>query len=101
MSKKYRIRVYDWNPNGTNDIEVGYSTVDGSFHAVSSLQEATFGIDVTKRPYMDKYPEYSECAMSALVPLKTVLSHIAVSPVSDGSETINFLKKYFKSVKAA
>jgi hypothetical protein len=72
------IRVYFWNPNGTNDIEV----IDNTGEVIDSLPEALFGIDTG-------YKEFK------VYPLIRCLKHIAVSPVSDGNETIRFLQRYF------
>lgn len=95
---KYRIIVYYFNPNGTNDIAIEGSESDGDPRCMDMMQEATFGIDVDR--FKLTYYAGPDDSYSAYVPLKTVLKHIAVSPVSDGSETIKFLSKYFKSVKA-
>lgn len=96
---KYRIIVYEWNPNGTNDIEIEGSYSDDDPWSHDSLPEALFGLDVTKFK-----PRYSDPLWQAefggyYVPLKECLKRIAVSPVSNGLETIKFLSKYFKSVK--
>lgn len=73
-----KIRVYNWNPNGTNDIEV---LKDGE--VIDSLSEALFGLNIGRVDFKT-------------VPLKKVLQHVAVSPVESGETTINFLKQYFK-----
>lgn len=76
---KYKLRVFFWNPNGTNDIEV----IDcKQLKVVDCLTEALFGVNVNGEFEFIK-PEYA-------------LKHIAVSPVSDGSNAIEFLNKYFK-----
>lgn len=93
---KYRIIVYDWNPNGTNDIAIENSESDGDSRNMDFLEEGCFGINITKFPLT--YYAGPEDSYSAYVPLKTVLKHIAVSPTENGARTLKFLKKYFRSV---
>lgn len=75
-----KIRVYNWNPNGTNDIEI---IKDGE--VVGSLPEALFGLNIGR-------------VNTKFMTLKTCLKHIAVSPVEDGSSTIEFFKQHFKGI---
>lgn len=91
---KYAIRVYDWNPNVTNDISIVNSFGDDDPRTEDTLPEALFGIDIGKvgRFY---------CENSVIIPLELALKHIAVSPIENGSSTLTFLKKYFHSVKGA
>ncbi len=94
--KQYKLKVYYWNPNGTNDISVeGSWSQDGYASATreDAMSEALFGLDVTKLKTYN--PEYG----FAYVSLKTALKHVAISPVSDGSSTIEFLSQYFKSIR--
>ena len=74
-----RIRVYNWNSNGTNDIEI----LDENHEVLDALPEALFGLNIGRTD--DK-----------VVPLSLCLKHIALSPVSDGSDVVRFLAKYFK-----
>jgi hypothetical protein len=71
-----QIVVYNWNTNGTNDIEI---LVDGE--VVDSMPEALFGLNIGN-------------VDAKVVSLKQCLKHIAVSPVSDGSSTLKFLRQY-------
>jgi hypothetical protein len=80
MSKK--LRVWFWNPNGTNDIEV----INSKGSTVDVYPEGLYGINTGDQESM-------------IIPLSQALEHIAVSPVSDGSDVIRFLKEHFKSVK--
>lgn len=73
-----RIKVYYWNPNGTNDIEI----LDENHEVIDSLQEALFGLNVGSSD-------------SKIVPLSQVMQKIAVSPVSDGNVTRDLLVKHF------
>jgi len=75
-----RLVVYYWNPNGTNDVSVLTNGI-----VVDTFPEALFGYRVD-----DELQG---------VTLKDALQHVAVSPCTDGSEFIEFLSKYFKTVK--
>lgn len=88
---RYKIRVYDWNPNGTNDISIVGSSSSSDPRCEDCLDEALFGIDITK--IGTRYDD-----QSALVSLKDCLSHIATSPAESGYRTIKFLQKYFRSL---
>ena len=92
MKNRYVIRVYDWNPNGTNDISIVNSSGEHDPRREDTLDEALYGIDINKlgRRYDDS---------SVVVPIKTALKHIAVSPIENGMRTVRFLRKYFKSIK--
>jgi hypothetical protein len=96
---KYKIIVYDWNPNGTNDIAIEGSTSEGDPRFMDGLPEALFGLDICK--HSKKSINFGHDNFGYYVPLQTVLKYIAVSPVSNGNETIKFLSKYFKSVGGA
>lgn len=75
---KYRLKVYYWNPNGTNDVEI----VDcKAMKVVDTITEAFFGIKI-KGEFEFIHPKHA-------------LEKIAVSPVSDGSEIIEAMTKYF------
>lgn len=89
MKANLQIRVYDWNPNGTNDIAIENTRGE----EIDCMQEALYGIDIVK--LLPKDTEFNEYT-TAHVTLKDCLRHIAVSPLTDGHETIDFLKKYFK-----
>jgi hypothetical protein len=79
MTTKYNIICYFWAPNGTNDIAI----VDAKTgQEIDGLDEALFGVNLKHE--------------TAKITLETALNHIAVSPIEDGSRTINFLKQYFK-----
>lgn len=75
----YKIRVFSWNPNGTNDIEI----FDADRNVSEYIEEATFGID-------------TGICHSRTYSLNTILKNIAVSPVSDGSSVLQTLQRYFK-----
>lgn len=75
-TKNIQIVVHNWNPNGTNDIEI---LVDGE--VVDSMPEALFGVDVG---------EYD----SKVISINRCLQNIAVSPVCNGSAAVKLLKKY-------
>jgi hypothetical protein len=75
---KKSIRVYNWSPNGTNDIEI----LDESGEVIDSLPEALFGLNIGRVDFQT-------------VGLKQVLKYIAVSPVNDGLVTVSFFKKHF------
>ncbi len=78
-----RLRVFYWNPNGTNDAEI----VDcQTLEVVETLQEAFFGIKI-EGEFQFINPKYAS-------------KHVAVSPVSDGSETVDLLMRHFKKVGA-
>lgn len=95
---KYKIVVYDWNPNGTNDIYIEGSTADHDIRCMDGLNEALFGVNVSKlKPAMPNKNDLDQPGY--YITLKQALKHIAASPVEDGSTTVNFLKKYFKSIK--
>lgn len=85
----YKIRVYDWAPNGCNDISIE----DANGRAVDGLEEALFGVDILK---LSKRSYRCDWVDSNIIPLNKALKHLAVSPVSDGSDAIKLLKKYFK-----
>ncbi len=72
-----QIVVHNWNPNGTNDIEI---LVDGE--VVDSMPEALFGLNIG-------------CLESKVVTIRKCLEYIAVSPISDGSDTLRFFRKHF------
>ncbi len=75
---KHKIRCYYWNPNGTNDIEI--VNLDGD--VVDSIPEALFGVSINSN--------------TKFISLTQALRAIAVSPVSDGIDTVRTLTKYFK-----
>lgn len=78
--RKVKIRAYYWNPNGTNDIEL----LNEFGEVIEGIPEAAFGIPMK--------------GQSKIITLETVLKHIAVSPVSDGSQTLKVLSKHFGAV---
>lgn len=94
--------VTDANPNGTADLIVadGYDMIDSLDDAVFELlltgdsnKWVTFGNDRCIYAWdAEQLPDNAGMRIS----VKTALSHVAVSPLSDGSETLEFLKKYFK-----
>lgn len=79
MKNGLKIKVYFWNPNGTNDIEI----INRNGETVETIPEALFGLNVGR-------------ADSKVVPIGVCLKHIAVSPVSDGMDTVKVLEKYFR-----
>lgn len=74
----YKVRVYYWNPNGTNDIEI----VNKNGDAIDCLPEALFGFRVVGDEQVVSIPE--------------ALKFIAVSPVTSESEAEELLLKYSK-----
>jgi hypothetical protein len=88
MKTKYLIEVIDFSPNGTNEVNI-LKENEGVLEHVETIPDALFGVDVTQ------YDSYCDYTASCFVDLETALKHIAVSPMSDGSETIKILKKYF------
>lgn len=116
---KYRFFETDMNPNGTRDIIV----IDENGTVIDSLGEAVFGnipvkhfdwsgdaqgnIDICyygesvgMMSYDDesieeiRSGEYSDLFQVVEVTLESILQNIAVSPVSDGSSTVEFFKQY-------
>ena len=78
MKHAYRLKVYYWSPNGTNDVEI---VCCKTLRVIETITEATFGISVNGEFEFIK-PEYA-------------LKHVAVSPVSDGSEFLEAMRKHF------
>ena len=76
-----KIKLFFWAPNGTNDAEI----INDQGETVDYIEELTFGINMKE-----------ECKV---VPLKTILNNIAVSPVDDGKDKLKQLAKYFPSLK--
>ena len=75
-----KVRVYAWNTNGTNDIEI----VDTrSLKTLETIPEALFGIDTGIHD-------------SKLISLKNSLKYVAVSPVNNGDDTESKLKAYIR-----
>ena len=75
VKPRYQVRVYFWNPNGTNDIEVLCNGI-----VVESIPEALFGYNIDRN--------------TKLISIKSAMKFVAVSPVSDGMTTIKVLRKY-------
>jgi hypothetical protein len=73
----YRIKIYQCNPNGTNDIEI----VDQDDTPIDTLDEACFGVQM-KGDYK-------------FITAIAAMEYTATSPIDDGSRTVNFLKQYF------
>lgn len=86
-----KFAVTDWSPSGVNDLIIirNYNTTEQSEEIIS---EACFGIDINRYEQITLDDGCSDIDV-ALVDIETVLSHIAVSPVSDGSETMKALRK--------
>jgi len=81
MDKDIKVRVYHWNTNGTNDIEiVEISKSKGTSKVLMTLPEALFGVNISSD--------------WVLMPVKVAIKHIAVSPMEDGTTVENELKKY-------
>lgn len=70
-----RVKVYSWNPNGTNDIEI---------------------VDTNKMIVLDTIPEalfgYNVPGLTSIITVKIALRYIAISPVNDGSLVAEKLK---------
>jgi hypothetical protein len=106
--KQFQFYVTDFAPNGCQDLLV--VNQDGDIIDVCS--EGVYGMHVTpkkaciafneqivddqelKHSLMDASSEDITYCYKAK--LSTILRHIAVSPVSDGSEVIKFIKQYAK-----
>jgi len=71
------IRVYSWNPNGTNDIEIIANN-----EVIDSLPEALFGLNTGERDFRVIKPNEA-------------MRYIAVSPMNDGRCVVSMLKKHF------
>lgn len=107
---RYQIKLTEMDPHGCNDaVIVNKDTLE----IVDVIPEATFGYPSNTRIKPDlaltfesiddvsalEDPELLEAGVTQglySVRLKDVLKRIAVSPVSDGSETIKALKQYFR-----
>ena len=83
MTTSYKIRVYEAAPNGTNDIEI----LNQYNESIETICEATFGI-------MDVYRDSGK-----IIPLKRVIDHLAVSPLSGEIDVLEQLMPYFPSVR--
>ena len=89
----FKLKVFNWNPNGTNDIEIlELDTHTDVCTVVDSMQEALFGLDVNK---FDLVVDQESEEEYAFVNINDALNYIAVSPVSMGSDAIGFLAEYF------
>lgn len=118
---KYKLYTFAQNPNGTSDLLI----VDSNDQVIDSIPEAVFGDLESARfgwggdamgninacfygesigmiEYSDEdlesieAGEISDVQQVVEVTLDTVLENIAVSPVSDGSQTIKQLSRYFE-----
>lgn len=76
---KYKLKVYYWNPNGTNDVEVIETK---TLKVVEALPEALFGLNVSGE--------------SETINPRVALRFIACSPVENGSATTALIQKYIK-----
>ena len=65
LNKNVQILVHNWNPNGTNDIEI---LVDGE--SVDCIPEALFGLNI------------GSVGSNALKLLRTLERHIGVNVIS-------------------
>jgi len=86
MRKQYLILVHFWSPNGTNDVSIlEYFGTDDfgreNYEEIDFFEGALFGLELDSE--------------SEVVPLDRVLKYVAISPVSDGTEFLDFLRKYF------
>lgn len=72
----YTVRVWYWNSNGTNDIEI----LDSDGGVVDSLEGALFGVNI-RGDFAD-------------VDYAFAMRHVAVHPGSNGSKAVKLLKKY-------
>jgi hypothetical protein len=80
MKNKYRLKVYQWNPNGTNDIEI----IDcKNEKVVITYIEALFGLNIDHNETLFVNPKFAA-------------KFIAVSPVNDGYEVAEAFKHFFK-----
>ena len=84
----FTIRVYDWAPNGTNDIEVINETTGD----IEYFQEALFGVDVNKYNPVCFDDNTCYCELSP----KQCLSFVAASPVDNGSYIAGILRDALK-----
>lgn len=83
------IRVYDWMPNGTNDIEI----FNADMESLAFIGEATFGLDINKLGEVQGDDEAGYWVDGVAV--SEVLSRIAVSPLTNGGGIVGELMKYF------
>jgi hypothetical protein len=107
----YRFYVTEWQPNGTNDLII----VDQDSQIVEVIPEALFGVptffnrhdllvcdsdQVLRAPWDQGFIDSILCGeISEFAPVEEIspykaLSHIAQSPVNNGSEAASILKKY-------
>lgn len=97
-----RLYVCEWNPNGTNDLLV---VEDGEIK--DRLPEALSGVNVRrdhrieKQSYAledfiavlsDEENQEMQCPLVQEISVASALRRIAVSPVTDGQEAIDFIK---------
>ena len=85
---KYKFYVYDWNPNGCNDLVV-QDAKTGNF--IDGFQDALFGIDVNR--LKSKPVEIGPDEFGYRIPKAIARKHIAVSPFGVNCPE---LKKYLK-----
>jgi hypothetical protein len=107
VKKQYTFYVTDFAPNGSQDLIVA----DREGNIIITKSEAIWGLHVN--PNRSKVamntvivddPELRRCLMDAPEDLclvydakvEVLLRHIAVSPVNDGIDTIEFIKRYAK-----
>jgi len=76
---KHTLRVFYWSPNGTNDAAI----YDEKGEEIEFLESAFYGINIE-----GDFKDFKTLG-------SRLLKAIAVSPVSDGSETMEVLEKYF------
>jgi hypothetical protein len=105
MKQRYKFYVTDFAPNGTQDLVIA----DREGNIIEARSEAIWGLHVIPSASVmalgdqivhDR--ELRESLMDApndvcfLYPTSTstLMRHVAVSPVCDGSETVAFIKKY-------
>jgi hypothetical protein len=89
MKRSIELLVHDWNPNGTNDVSL---LIDGSISHYG-LDEATFGIDINAYDPIELEPD----AFAAVVPLKVVVKHLAISPTRSAAQSYRRLMNFINA----
>ena len=87
---------FGWNGDSLGNIEACYYGETVGTIEYSQEYETEEGEETQTLAEVVQDGDLSDITQVMEVDLNEVLEHIAVSPVSDGSETIETLKQYFK-----
>jgi hypothetical protein len=83
LANNTRLYVTDWNSQGCNDLVI-VKEYGLSEESIEVVPEATFGIDIAKYDMVKLYDGFEEIDV-AEVDFKTVISKIAISPVTSAA----------------